>query len=226
MEDKNKPDQTIELTQLPEDENIIELTDEIKFESEEIPEVIEYTDNIDSFPREEEAGEEAPIELYDLEDDFLKDDIEFNGDMEMEPILEESILEDESEINESIIDQDTEDDSVDFIDINLESEIDILEDLSETEKPDIALESEEAPYKLEQLIADVTEDLQKEPDENLHKEAFAQESIPVSSDQIEEALERVIKKMFSDKIENILTEVIEKVVAKEIKKLKSIMLED
>ncbi len=224
MKDKNKPGQAIELTQPPEDEDIIELTDEIKFESEEIPEAIECTDIVDAFPGKEETGEEetgeeeAPIELYDLEDDSLKDDIEFNDDIEMEPVIDEPVA-----------DQDAEDNFVDSIDMNLESEIDNLENLSETERPDIILEPEEASYELDQLIADVTEDLQKEPyepDENLHETTFSQESVPVSSDQIEEALERVIKKMFSDKIENILTEVIEKIVAKEIKKLKSIMLED
>ena len=48
----------------------------------------------------------------------------------------------------------------------------------------------------------------------------------VSEEQIDAALERVIKKMFHEKIDRLLVEVIEKTVKKEIERLKSILLED
>ena len=56
--------------------------------------------------------------------------------------------------------------------------------------------------------------------------AQGQAPVSVTSEQIEEALEGVIKKMFSEKIESILVEVIEKAVAKEIARLKSALLEE
>ena len=48
----------------------------------------------------------------------------------------------------------------------------------------------------------------------------------VSDEQIDAALERVIKKMFHEKIDHLLVEVIEKTVKKEIERLKGILLED
>ena len=48
----------------------------------------------------------------------------------------------------------------------------------------------------------------------------------VSDEQIDAALERVIKKMFHEKIDRLLVEVIEKTVKKEIERLKGILLED
>ncbi len=73
----------------------------------------------------------------------------------------------------------------------------------------------------------MTGDSQKEPDiVSVHEHEPASDTFPLSPEQLEETLERVIKKMFSEKIESILTEVIEKVVTREIEKLKSILLED
>ncbi|MBW2570726.1 MAG: hypothetical protein JRE47_15545 [Deltaproteobacteria bacterium] len=51
------------------------------------------------------------------------------------------------------------------------------------------------------------------------------EPIPLSPEQVDEALERVIKKMYADKIDSMLTEVIEKTVTKEIQRLKALLLE-
>ena len=48
----------------------------------------------------------------------------------------------------------------------------------------------------------------------------------VSDEQIEAALERVIKKIFYEKIDGILVEVIEETVKREIKRLKNILLEE
>jgi hypothetical protein len=48
----------------------------------------------------------------------------------------------------------------------------------------------------------------------------------VSDEQVEAALERVIKKMFYDKIDRILVEVIEKTVTREIERIKGVLLED
>ncbi len=52
------------------------------------------------------------------------------------------------------------------------------------------------------------------------------EGIDISSEQLDAALERVIKNMFYDKIDSILVEVIEKTVSKEIERLKKILTEE
>ena len=52
------------------------------------------------------------------------------------------------------------------------------------------------------------------------------EGIDVSGEQLDAALERVIKNMFYDKIDSVLVEVIEKTVSKEIARLKKILTEE
>lgn len=52
------------------------------------------------------------------------------------------------------------------------------------------------------------------------------EGIDVSGEQLDAALERVIKNMFYDKIDSVLVEVIEKTVSKEIERLKKILTEE
>ena len=52
------------------------------------------------------------------------------------------------------------------------------------------------------------------------------EGIDISSEQLDAALERVIKNMFYDKIDSILAKVIEKTVSKEIERLKKILTEE
>jgi len=52
------------------------------------------------------------------------------------------------------------------------------------------------------------------------------EGIDISSEQLDAALERVIKNMFYDKIDSILVEVIEKTVSKEIERLKRLLTEE
>lgn len=57
-------------------------------------------------------------------------------------------------------------------------------------------------------------------------DTFPAEEIDVSSEQLDAALERVIKNMFYDKIDSVLVEVIEKTVSKEIERLKKILTEE
>lgn len=52
------------------------------------------------------------------------------------------------------------------------------------------------------------------------------QGVDISGEQLDAALERVIKNMFYDKIDGVLEEVIEKTVTKEIERLKSILLEE
>jgi hypothetical protein len=65
-------------------------------------------------------------------------------------------------------------------------------------------------------------DLESETDE---KEE-SPEAIDISDEQVEAALERVIRKIFYEKIDHILTDVIDKTVSREIETLKGTMLGD
>jgi hypothetical protein len=53
--------------------------------------------------------------------------------------------------------------------------------------------------------------------------AIGSESLSIPQDQLEQALERVIKKLYADKIETILVEVIEKTVKAEIERVKTLI---
>ena len=52
------------------------------------------------------------------------------------------------------------------------------------------------------------------------------DQIPVSGDQMEAALERVIEKMFGEKIESMIYDVVEKAVSREIRRIKNAIMED
>ena len=47
----------------------------------------------------------------------------------------------------------------------------------------------------------------------------------ITEEQLEEAVERVVKEMFSDKIEPLLIKVVEREVGKEIERLKNLLLD-
>ena len=65
-------------------------------------------------------------------------------------------------------------------------------------------------------------DLEPETDalEDIHKE------VSLSPEHLEEALERVVEKMFSEKIEKMLAEMIEAAVSREIKSIKEKLLDE
>ena len=63
-------------------------------------------------------------------------------------------------------------------------------------------------------------------DETLSEEAEATDLGTISSRQIEDAVERLIKNNYSEKIESIIVNVIEKAVSREIQKLKDALLDD
>ena len=66
-----------------------------------------------------------------------------------------------------------------------------------------------------------------EPEETTAEPATVPaEGIDISGEQLDAALERVVKNMFYDKIDSLLVEVIEKTVSKEIERLKKILTEE
>ncbi|MBW1753618.1 MAG: hypothetical protein JRJ46_11090 [Deltaproteobacteria bacterium] len=75
---------------------------------------------------------------------------------------------------------------------------------------------------------DDEDEYRAEPEETAMEPAdtVSAEGIDISGEQLDAALERVIKNMFYDKIDGLLGEVIEKTVFKEIELLKKILTEE
>ena len=197
---------------------------------------VDMTDNNDTNQLNDEASPEDDEDIIDLTDVVSDtediDDIELPdyidkaisvSEEEKVPELDDNILDNvvilEDDLNKDIeIDNYLDDEFVDSADLGLEF------DASEDKKQDISLEPEEESDELGQLIADVVEDTQEKA---VYEKETASDTpdIPLSPEQVDEALERVIKKMYADKIDSMLTEVIEKTVTKEIERLKALLLE-
>ena len=191
------------------------------------------TENNDTNQLNDEASpkDDDIIELTDVVSDTEHiDDIEFPdytdeaisvSEEKKVPELDENILDNvvelEDDLNKDIeIDHYLDDEFVNSAD--LDSELDVSKDFP--------IEPQEEEDELGQLIADVVEDSQQEAAYEKETASDAPAPIPLSPEQVDEALERVIKKMYADKIDSILTEVIEKTVTKEIEQLKALLIED
>jgi hypothetical protein len=141
-------------------------------------------------------ADEEPIELTEAIDESFEQD-------ETAPVPSET-----QEMEEDV-------ELADILDDDLDTELDVDEDADDDFVGSLGMEidSEEVPEP--EAIEEGPEQVAAPP-----------EQVAVTSGQVEEALERVIKKMLSEKIESILVEMIEKTVTKEIERLKSILLED
>ncbi|MCJ7615669.1 MAG: hypothetical protein MUO43_03935 [Desulfobacterales bacterium] len=153
-------------------------------------------------------------DIDDIEFSDYKDEATSASEEEKIPELDDDILGDPDKDIE--IDHYLDDEIVDSADLDSESDV----------SKDLSLEPEEESYELGQLIADVVENTQQEAAYEKKTPSDTPEPITLSPEQVDEALERVIKKMYSDKIDSMLTEVIEKTVTKEIERLKDLLMED
>ncbi|MDL1963923.1 MAG: hypothetical protein LWW98_06240, partial [Deltaproteobacteria bacterium] len=162
----------------------------------ELTDVVSDTENIDDIELTDSMDKKVGIseeeEMLELNDDILDDVIKLEDDLNKD-IEIDNYLDDE------------------FVD---STDSDSAPDVSK----DLLLEPQEEEDELKQLIADVVEDSQQETayEEVPATDTPESELIPLSSEQVDKALERVIKKMYADKIDSMLTEVIEKTVTKEI----------
>jgi len=142
------------------------------------------------------APEEEIIELTDVVEQSPLTDEEKTISSFDDDSLETNLGLDEEFDEEQIID----DDFIGSLGIELEPETDISEETSDKEEQ---LESEETREK-----------------------DLVPETVSLSSEQIDEALERVINRMYSEKIESMLAEMIEKAVTKEIERIKVTLIDD
>lgn len=202
-------------------EDIIELTDVVESDSVGEDAVIELTDVVTS-PQVEEA-EEPVIELTDvvtatgndieaaMEENAPIDSVEESTSGEMTFAEMELDLEKER----------TDDGLFDSLDMNLEA--DLLPSGDDASELDFNLSTQELSDAIDLLDAKLAEEPPKAP---------AVENVPLDpaaslrSDQLEKALENVIKKMMGEKIDHLLNDAIEKTVSAEITRIKEQLLGD
>ncbi|OEU66919.1 MAG: hypothetical protein BBJ57_09535 [Desulfobacterales bacterium PC51MH44] len=256
MTNNNEPDKIIEMAEPPEEEEIIELTEKVTDALPDDDEIIDLVEAADEPPVEgekesivaetaeppeedileltEEATDTSPDddEIIDLVD--AADELPIYGEKESlvaeaaEPTEDEEII----GLTEAISDTPQEieeigkpihvaaeasadaDDSPGLEAEPIEEAIDFHDELDEEVGLDQALQD------------DFVDSLGMELDSDKADSKDLSEAVDVSDEQVETALERVIKKMFYEKIDGILVEVIEKTVTSEIERLKNILLED
>jgi len=222
MTEPNEPDKEIEKTESTEDDDqIIDLVDVV--ETEDDDQIIDLVDAVEM---------EDDDQIIDLEDDAVeisqKDDSESIVGGVSEPVENETIIdlvesigdtpEEIEEIGEPILE--TVEDSQDIDDTPEFEDNLIVEAVDFDDKFDTVSIVPEA------LKDDFADSLGVELDSNEDISKNTLEADNVSDEQVEAALERVIKKLFYEKIDRLLVETIEKTVTKEIERLKRALLED
>jgi hypothetical protein len=250
-QDSSKPEDAediIDLTDVvaasgTDDDDIIDLT-EIVEENADQEVVIELTDVVDVPADEMPAAEETPVEepVIDLTDPVVVEEVE----AEAEPVSEEdmadlSLLEDEedapiaakAEAEESTsgelefaemeldIEERSDDQLFDSLGMNLEA--DLLPSEEDAGELDFNLSTQELSDAIDLLDAKLAEEPPKPP---AAAEGELRAPTTLQSEELEAALENVIRKMFAEKIDHLLNDAIEKTVSTEIARLKEQLLGD
>jgi hypothetical protein len=222
-------DAIIELTDvvaMPEttDDDIIELTDVVALDAGDDDGVIELTDVVQPPPSEE------PI--IDLTEVVLSADSD-GDDAAVETRPEESEEVPAASVEESTsgelafaeieldIEDRTDDELFDSMEMNLEA--DLLPSSDDSSELDFNLSTQELSDAIDLLDAKLAEEPPQPPAVD---EADIQPAAMIGQDQLEAALESVIKKMVGDKIDHLLNDAIEKSVSAEIARLKEQLLGD
>jgi len=225
MTDNKEPDKKNRGAESTEEEEIIDLKAEAFDVSQDDDEIIELLEAVDEsdvedikegvVAQETESTEEKEIvDLVEEAFDAFQDDEEI---IELTEATSDTPQEIE-ELGEPIhVTADVSQEAEDITDLGG----DLLE---ETLDFDAALDEDVA---LDQTLGDDFVDslgMELDSSEDVAEDLLDAEK--VSDEQVEAALERVIKKMFYDKIDRILVEVIEKTVTREIERIKGVLLED
>lgn len=221
--------------QEPEDaESIIELTDIVTLPGASNEDIIELTDVVES----DVAGEDAVIELTEVVESPQAEEhvIELTevvsaADNDFEMATEEAAPRDNVEDSTSSdlafaeMDLDIENNPDDdlFDSLNMSLEADLLPSGDDSDELDFNLSTQELSDAIDLLDAKLAEDPPKPP---AMDKARIEPSSPLGSDQLETALENVIKKMMGEKIDHLLNDAIEKTVSAEIARLKEQLLGD
>jgi hypothetical protein len=140
------------------------------------------------------------------------------------------------------LDFEKEESFADSLGMTLDSETEPSGDWTQPEEPDDIYKTQEILDEISQFDTVKDSALHKQTDpitikvqdpatENrLEIDSLEQDVSPdlssISSEQLDLAVERVVKKMFAEKIESVLVQVIEKTVTKEINRIKNILLDE
>jgi hypothetical protein len=190
----------------PDEDDFLELIELEEDDSADNEEVLEFS-NSDEQIREDEI------------DNFFSETLEDGpvlGNDEIEPAEETPALSADMAMAPALSADENGEFDFRFGSSEISDQVDRLDPfLSEdsTTEPEIASPHEEPPAENE-TMEDVRTAVEDTP-----------ESLPVTYDQIDAILERVIKDKFGGKIETIIYEVIEKAVSKEIERLKGALLD-
>lgn len=207
MTEPNEPDKKIEKTESTEDDDqIIDLVDAV--ETEDDDQIIDLVDDAVEISQKDDSESIVGGVPEPVENETIIDLVESIGD------TPEEIEEIGEPILETVEDSQDIDDTPEFED-NLIVEAVDFDDKFDTES-----------IVPEALKDDFADSLGVELDSNEDISKNTLESDKVSDEQVEAALERVIKKLFYEKIDRLLVETIEKTVTKEIERLKKALLED
>lgn len=215
-------------------ESIIELTDVVASPGATNEEIIELTEVVEN----QVAGEDAVIELTDVvespqDEEYIIEltDVVTAAGNDVEAAMEETTplgnVEDSTSSDlafaemELHIENNTDDDLFDSLNMNLEA--DLLPSGDDPGELDFNLSTQELSDAIDLLDAKLAEEPPKAP---AIDEVRIEPSSSLGSDQLETALENVIKKMMGDKIDHLLNDVIEKTVSAEIARLKEQLLGD
>jgi hypothetical protein len=140
-------------------------------------------------------------EIIELKEEITGDSLDDDDIIDLVEAVDQPSIDDEEK---TVADELTEDEFVFTLDDGLEDEADLDQEIHDDVADSLGMEidSEESVGQEHHKLEDV------------------------SSEQIEAALERVVKNLFYEKIDRILVEVIEKTVTKEIDRIKSILMDD
>jgi len=223
-------DAIIELTDvvaMPEttDDDIIELTDVVGRDAGDDDGVIELTDVVSPAPSEEPIIELT--EVVSSADSDVEDAVAETGWEEPEEVPAAGSAEESTsgelafaEMELDIEDR-TDDELFDSMGMNLEA--DLLPSSEESSELDFNLSTQELSDAIDLLDAKLAEEPPKPP---AVEDADIQPAAMFGQDQLEAALESVIKKMVGEKIDHLLNDAIEKSVSAEIARLKEQLLGD
>jgi hypothetical protein len=231
MTEPNEPDKKNEAAEkeLKGDEEIIDLLQAVEEPFAKEPMVDESPIELEKEATDESKDDDEVIDLVDAAEEIsVMADTENIVDEASEPAEDEAIIDLTETVGDTSLEiedigepiPDAADAAKDFDDIS-EFDSDLIK-----ETTDFTAELESGTITDGALKDDFADSLgiELESDEDAKENFFGPDKI--SSEQVEAALERVIKKMFYEKIDRLLVDTIEKTVTREIERLKKALLDD
>jgi hypothetical protein len=230
------------------DKDIIDEEISLGLDAEPESETTQFEDDVAA--REEELPLDLSAEtlaedtvVTGVESKFADQDLD-QQPSEKPPVTTEDFADrnDDTREEESGLDFGKEESLADSLGMTLDSETEPSGDWKQPEEPDEIYKTQEILDEISQFDTVEESALHKQSDpitikvkdpatenrleiDSLEQDGAADLS-SISSEQLDLAVERVVKKMFAEKIESVLVQIIEKTVTKEINRIKNILLDE